>query len=278
MKTLRAYYQDQYENFLHYFKKTMEDQDMEDIHQMRVSIKKLRAIWSLMEVISDFNWSKRPHYKQVAPLFKTAGSLRETQVNLELANQYKAGGLKTYRKFLQKKEAEANQNLVAFMGDYSLDKLDKLNEAIPPSIFWTDTEMIQQKTIDHTAGILHQVKQLQQELPNTKKLHKIRIQLKAVQEILFLISELAGTTVEKLQNKVKAINKRIGKWHDYVEFVKSIALFVKIRQKKKISRPLSLLIRRIEEKQKSRAKKLQKLLKRNLPQNELIITNQIAFS
>jgi CHAD domain-containing protein len=73
---------------------------MEDIHQLRATIKKIKAIWMLIDEITGSRISKQDYTDLISPLFKTAGVVREAQINGMLLQQKRSALLSTYREGL----------------------------------------------------------------------------------------------------------------------------------------------------------------------------------
>ena len=113
------------ESFQFNFKKTLEDQGIEDIHQLRVTIKKLRAIWSLMETATKGKWTKKEHFTLTSKLFSEAGKVREAQVNLGMITKYRVKYLITYAEYLEKIQSSTTERLLKEMNAFDLKKFDR---------------------------------------------------------------------------------------------------------------------------------------------------------
>src|ERR1700684_3788915 len=68
-------------------KSFMQTDDKEQLHVLRVEVKKLRAMLTLIETVTH---SKKLHklFKPVRKVFKHAGEIRNAQINIELAHKY----------------------------------------------------------------------------------------------------------------------------------------------------------------------------------------------
>ncbi|MEA1887456.1 MAG: hypothetical protein U9N72_09625, partial [Bacteroidota bacterium] len=73
---------------------------MKDIHKLRVRIKRLKAIFRFLEFVHQSEFKARDHYNLFKPVFRTAGLIRESQINLRVLKEYK--GTKKLRKSFSK--------------------------------------------------------------------------------------------------------------------------------------------------------------------------------
>ena len=259
------------ESFHKYFRKTWEDQGIEDIHELRVSIKKSRAIWSLMESATKGNWTKEQHFTLISKLFDEAGKVREAQVNLVMIAKYKVKYLIPYSEYLKRTQRSATERLLEEMNAFDLSKMDSLNQGLHKQIKAYSSEHFLKHSILHLLEKTRKVHRLSFELPDKRKLHKIRIHLKAVAEILNLITKLnAKTGLKTYLNKIKSINEHIGNWHDSVVLVKSIERFANLNRQKNANRRLKSFVMRIEDKQASKQEKIINLIRNNITQQRII--------
>ena len=64
---------------------------------------------------------------------------------------------------------------------------------------------------------LEEIQKLKHLIDDDKKLHKIRIHLKAALEILLLICRLSNDQgLNEFRKELKSLATIIGKWHDYI--------------------------------------------------------------
>ncbi len=258
------------ESFQLYFNKTLEDQGIEDIHQLRVTIKKLRAIWSLMESASGGKWTKKEHFAHTSKLFAEAGKVREAQVNLSMIAKYKVQYLIPYAEYLGGIQKSATERLLREMKAFDSKKLDHLNKELHGFMKKYTSENAFRYSICFLLKEIVKVHRLSDELPDDRKLHKIRIHLKAVAEILNIITKLKARSGLKMYlRKIKSINEHIGNWHDHIILVKSIKQFVKKDRTKKSNRRLNSFIVRIGNQQASKQEKIINLIRNNITEQRI---------
>ena len=226
------HYKDRQAAFLFYFNKTVEKLGMEDIHKLRVTIKKLRAIWSLMEITSHGRFNKKEHLALFSNLFNTAGDVRDAQVSLGLIRQNKALYLVPFSEYLTKVQDCGNEELIRSLNSFDQGKLMILNNNLLQIMQELSDEMLLRQSAGYVLAQIREVGELQEFLPDNRKLHKIRIQLKAVHEILTIMHELiAETGFYKSRKNIKSLNLWIGRWHDYTMLLSFLRDFAEKTEK-----------------------------------------------
>jgi CHAD domain-containing protein len=255
------HYKDLLESFHFYFQKSLQNPEIEDLHNIRVSIKKLRAMWSLFETVSKGNWKKTDHFSLFSRLFKATGVVRETQVNLILLERYNVNYFDTYAGHLHELQEKANKLFFKEMMRFSIDNLDRLNNTLFQELNNQSNTMTLEQLLSFVLKKKKKVFRLTKKLPDNRKLHKIRINLKAVSEILTIANDLnTNTELDEFLNKVNWLNEQIGDWHDFEVLLNSIKKFIKKNQKKKQLLDLENFMVRTEEWQNKKQEEIKTLL------------------
>lgn len=233
--------------FEQHFSKTLKGKGIEDIHQMRVTIKKLRAIWMLMDSIFPNETDQIDHSKVFNPLFKQSGIVRETQVHLSMLKKNKAHYLESYKAYQRKIQKRASNKLHEIMVRFHDVDIDPLEDARILRIKNTMDPVVYTKSSVLSRKKLKRVKTLLEHSDNNSKLHNIRMHLKVVAELLYILIEIKPTKrLRRLYRKIKSVNHKIGKWHDYYVLHRSLIKFKKTELRKKSQRYYENLMLRIE--------------------------------
>ena len=268
--SLIQHYNDKHASYQLYFKRTFKKQEVEDIHQLRLTIKKLRATWSLMELISDARLNKKLFFALFSKLFDAAGEVREAQVSLSMIEKSNANYLVPYAEFLRKTQKIQKENLLSTMNEFDFKIFEILNNKLQQEINGQPAEIVLKKSAAYVLKEIGKVFELKDHLPDNLKLHKIRIHLKAVIEILTIMNELnAATWLDKLHNNFKIIDKQIGKWHDNIILLSSINYFTnQILMNRNVGHLINL-IGRIEYQQEVRQQNIHGLINKYITQQPL---------
>ena len=262
---LLQYYEEQQKTFLLWFNNSLEDQDIENIHQLRVSIKKLRATWSLMQFISQKQWSKKPHRKLYSTIFKPAGRLREAQINHELIQKHPAHYLETYVDFLIQQQEDSTKELVKAMKDFDFKELERLNKQLIKEFEDIPNETILNRSMQYLDKEIQKIYGFMEALPDDYILHKIRINLKILVEVLAIIRSLNSRSgLARYATKIKSINSKIGTWHDSVILTDSLTHFLNDQDYKKNIKLFRNKISKMTQVQNDKQENIQKMLPKYL--------------
>lgn len=217
------YYNELQESFRHHFDQTMHSPEEEAIHLLRVDIKKLRTFWSLMQHVSHGRIHKKLYFDRVCNLFEVAGKLRETHVNRELIEKHPSKTLISYAEYLSNKELEYTSELSNIMQQFDMHEFQLMYNDIQVILEETPYDTLLVETVFYALKKTKKVSKLTVRNMGDKSLHKIRIQQKAMQEILTLIDKLLkDPKLDHLRKEVKELNIHIGLWHDYTVLTKSL--------------------------------------------------------
>ena len=107
-ESLQEYYLHLHQTIEHYLNLCLSHPEEELVHQLRLSIKKLRAFNKLAEQVCLTETDEHIHLKSsINQFYKTAGQLRDTQVQLQLlglCEDKKGISYPEYHKWLQRRE------------------------------------------------------------------------------------------------------------------------------------------------------------------------------
>ena len=224
--------------------------EMEDIHQLRVNIKKVRSVFNLIEILSpkDFKTQRDDIFNAV---FKKAGKIRELQINRNILNQYKINPSNTalYRQYENHQEKKSTKEFKKTVDDFNLSQLKKINEKIKLVGEKTNHKKIILKSYKFITGKAQKIKKLTSKVDNPEKVHKLRMHMKSIDAIAALLFQMEqNENLKKLLVSVKQAGDILGAWHDKEVLADSLENFIEKRQKgtSKKFPPLKKLVNRIK--------------------------------
>ena len=266
--SLTEYYTELINKFYNYLVKVAENHYVEDIHQLRVSVKKLRAAWVFFEMMGIPSFNKKEYMEAVKNLFKNAGYLREIQINLILVEG--ENKIEGYKNFLRNKAQTYKKQLVKVTDNFEKKRFDLLN-----SLLFSKLMYISQSEIVHTSDIfiektIRKVRKLYATLPEEENMHKIRIYLKMVAEVYFVLNQtIDNERTKKNADLLKSLNEKIGNWHDYFVLQLSFEDFVKRNDDEKYDANLQYFLRKIVRIQEKKQQKLAGKIKNRILKIEI---------
>lgn len=216
-KLLKQYF-DQLAVFHHCLKSVGRSHEIEKIHELRVAIKKLRTLLTLMEEASERKFSKKKQFKLFRNLFRKAGEVREAQVNLELLTKESALLLPEYSKWLEDNVEKAKIILSHESANFNTTQLRKLTKRTEKNVIGLSNKTIKLSALRFVQEKLARVGLLVK-LNASSELHEIRRLLNSAEEVLKVIY---GKKRHQLRQQLKPFHKEIGHWHDV--FILAVSL------------------------------------------------------
>ncbi|MES2284117.1 MAG: CHAD domain-containing protein [Bacteroidota bacterium] len=182
---------------------------LEDFHQLRTEIKKIKAQFKLVDFCSKkLEWKKQ--FKSYRSIFKQAGKVRELHVEAASLKKYVVyKGLKKYIQNLKKVRLEEKRKFFLMINATFRNSLKKANKEVLSLI-----EKIEKKdTKSYLNKKRKQIKNLisgkQMKIENAHELRKL------IKEFYYNIKSLNFPKQIKLLKETEAFQNVLGKWHDY---------------------------------------------------------------
>ncbi len=224
--------------------------DVNAIHDLRVAIKKIRALFLFVNEISGGEFKVKKRLKRLRKLFKAFGKLRDIQVQKELLNKYESNTNCSYQYFnlhlsdVQTKiQSSYSNEFLKFKTQHSGKIYTHFKKNIEPYNF----NLISSSIYEQYKLRFKILKSLSHKISDYHNIHKFRIKLKEfihIFIILFQNSEFKPETSVNI-NKMKNIADLLGSWHDKDIFLKSLSKFY--TQNSKICENYSLFLGVVKE-------------------------------
>ena len=234
---LYQHYRQQLALFREHFDNTHKRLEMEDIHQLRVSIKKIRTNLTLMNIVSEGKFKTKSHFSLLAKLFKNAGNLRETQVNQAILDkldleqlhidELRQSAIHYYRNHLTQKNQKSIQQLRETLNNFNFKKLKKSNHKLKKHIAQIGDEIVIENSKLFIKKQINKINTLRIQVDDDRQLHKIRKHLKSITAINHLNVEMFPNDL--LQQKIersKELETLIGDWHDLMILIASMEKYI----------------------------------------------------
>jgi CHAD domain-containing protein len=203
--------------FAYYFENTTINFGVEDLHKLRVEIKKQRAFYRFLDELPGGIFNKSEHFKILASIFKPGGRLRETHVNQSLINLYRSYTLYGFKQFLVGKNSKQTKKLARALRRFDLVEFKELNDELTGLLETVDFEIVTSRSLAFIKSELYAIKSLRPQIASDKDLHQIRTHTKALGYIAKFLNELTPSQqLADLLKLSKPAEKLIGNWHDRV--------------------------------------------------------------
>jgi CHAD domain-containing protein len=258
-KSVIGLYQEMIASFYKYLIRSQHMSE-EDIHQLRVCIKNIRAFLYLLKV-SDPDFLKAPFTKSLKSLFRKAGELRTIHINLNIIKQFDHTHTRPYIEYLQEKVVIKKEDLLNELKLFSTWQFVQLEKGLEITIACIKRKKLMhvcQKTINKKQNkIKYSLKSKRTE----ETLHDIRKHMKVIKTTLKIQSRLRPSKETELY--LKELNKTeetIGVWHDYFVLIEDINAYAELSDgsPSTINPVRRELIKKTKKQEKSIYKKLNK--------------------
>lgn len=218
---LRIYYHDYKILFEENFQIVLDNFDVQAIHKMRTSTKRLRALFLFLEFVNRKKFKAKKQLNKIRVLFKYSGRIREIQIEQMLVATYQDSQNQNYSEYLEylkrrelkeisrflkhlpnqgKKESILNDKKVMA----AFDRLDKNNAPELAQKFVRSKEDRIRKIISAPHS--------------NSRIHTIRTHLKQLYYLFEILTGLTGsdTIIGMTHLRIREIEQFFGDWHDLV--------------------------------------------------------------
>lgn len=193
----------------------------EAIHDYRVAIKRLKALFNLVESINpDFRAKKQ--FRRFRSLFKSSAQLRDLHIQMDIAGEFSTlpGFPGTeYLSFLRKRECKAVAKMEEFGEDFNFTRLEKKRKKIEWALQNTDVETAGGAMRTRFDSLLDKLtRKIEGREPEDREMHAVRILAKEFHYTGEILRECFPERLPDGENmfaKLKRVHQALGKWHDY---------------------------------------------------------------
>jgi CHAD domain-containing protein len=215
---LRSYYSRQEISIGKKLSIISEGSDPAMIHQMRVGMKKLASLISLVEFITGEKIAGKQPVIILRQLFKKAGAVRDIQHLLVLLRKYEQrlhSEMPEFREFLERK-MELKNNLLLDMPQTDWTMLfDNLSHMLSRAIDKLEDKQLYRRAKTLINKDIKKIRCVNDCMDNPEKLHRMRTRIK---QTLFMLEVLLkyspGCYDRSIVIKLKSMARVLGCWHD----------------------------------------------------------------
>jgi CHAD domain-containing protein len=229
-KTISEIYKEHEKSFLKHLK-SAKSVDEKKIHKLRLDVKRLRPLFTFFESLSKNKIDKKKVLKLISPVFKSAGKIRTTTLNIKLSQVYRSKAILGFKIHLQLKEKQQEKKFLKAIKKFERKKFKKLHKKTLDVLKKTGQKLGHKRIEEYVKDFSGKNPTDIVDIDNNKDLHDIRKKLKDLKTLTELLENIAPK--RKLiirQQKVEAIEETIGKWHDTVILVQEFEKFIKDSQ------------------------------------------------
>lgn len=246
-----------------YLEKAESDPKSKNIHRLRVSIKKLRALNKLVKPYLVSPGEVR-YLHLLDQIFSVAGRLRETQINYQLVSGNKGKCWRYYRVYLKETTRKSGKELNSELKKFDHEEINRL-EALVTSSLKKDKQPLQSSLI-HLSTSLNRIFTLVQGVQDDQSLHSIRKNVRRAHETLNLVKgQKLPFDHHELVSGLSKLQDRIGEWHDHVILVRSLEFFMENQPPEADLSSLRRQVKKMQSKNSAARAEIFELVKERIP-------------
>lgn len=229
---LIAFYNAQIEAFRENFEKVREGFGFDAVHDMRVAIKRLRAVIILCEKLYP-ELSIVHAEGELRKLFRLSGKMRDAQVQQALVREYEVrleAGFGEFTDYLQDYERKSIKKFSNYCIHHTAnDFIQSISAILPNIILNVDEKHLKSAFYALLRELLTTVESLKTDQQQDEHLHEIRRKLKQCNYLLTIFDAEDDDLLQltKLLKKLEKANDLLGKWHDHIIALEFLSGFLK---------------------------------------------------
>lgn len=206
---------------------SIDNPGVNNIHNIRVNIKKLRALYKLLERLSGKMFSEKQHAILFKKIFRETGKLRDIQIKTKILDNYKsAESVKKLIGYIDASKEQALKSIRNSLADFNFQKYSESENLVKELITELPSAEIENECVKFIIRSAKKIKRQLESEKSTEQIHEIRKLLKelhAASDILFLIKE--SKALKNFLKLVKNTEENLGKWHDNIILLVSLSEF-----------------------------------------------------
>lgn len=220
LKRLLSYLEKQLSAFDNNFVKVCDSFDFDAIHDMRVAVKRLRALMILAEKLEpSFNIAETEG--ELRQLFKLSGKMRDAQVQQSLLADYAQNlniSFGEYDLWLRNFEKKSIKKFTSYLKvNTSTDFTRNLSQTLSELFNKSENAQIVNAINNLVEDLLAKVREMNEDQQHDEQLHEIRRKLKQCNYLLSVFDkddpDLPG--LNKTLQLLEKANNLLGEWHDH---------------------------------------------------------------
>jgi len=175
----------------------------------------------LVEKAREKSFNKKNHYLIFSSIFKSAGKVRELQINLELLQKTRDKPKLIHR--YNEQLVEAKNDLLSEMNKFDFNLYKKYSKKLARKIKKISPKHIYKCALSIFFNELNLITKVHKNNPGNLNLHKSRIHLRKAKEMLLFLKKIGAIQPpKKMLNYINHLYQELGNWHDQLVYINAL--------------------------------------------------------
>jgi len=190
--------------------------DVEAIHNLRLSIKRMRVVAMLAEILSRGKFNRKQQLKDIRKMFRRAGRLRDVQVALQLLKEYEDDGLQSVTDHLKVRELKNRRRYEYVLSGFDPAILNRFEDSLSETLAGIGEKEMKHAGYKLLSDLEFDIHSIYHGSREEKRLHRIRRRLKDINYLNNIFNESLPLTdhLSISADKLREISELAGTWHD----------------------------------------------------------------
>lgn len=190
--------------------------DIEAIHNMRLSVKRLRVVARLAELVSEGAFNKKKQMRRINKFFKVSGRLRDTQVTKILFMEMEHPELTSVIDLFSKRERKQRMKYEAALEGFDISCLQEFESALLEKLAGCNEQKVLQAAYLLLSDLEIEIHELFHGSKHEKRMHDIRTRLKDINYLNNIFDEVLPVSDHLIISvaRLRELGEIAGSWHD----------------------------------------------------------------
>lgn len=190
--------------------------DVEAIHNLRLSIKRMRVVAMLAEILSRGKFNRKQQLKDIRKMFRSAGRLRDVQVALQLLKEYEDDGLQSVINHLEVRELKNRRRYEYVLSGFDPAILNRFEDSLSETLADIGEREMKHAGYKLLSDLEFDIHSIYHGSREEKRLHRIRRRLKDINYLNNIFNESLPVAdhLNISADKLREISELAGTWHD----------------------------------------------------------------
>lgn len=203
-------------------------QDIEAIHNLRLSIKRIRVVAKLADQLSNGSFNAKVSLAELNKFFKSSGRLRDIQVIKELLFNLGDKNIEAVIEDFSQKEEKQRKKFEKSLKSFDIKTLADIEIRLSDHLHDIKPDIVKAGAIILLSNYIHDIHEIFHSRVDEKKMHDIRTRLKDINYLNNIFDD--SLRIEDYLNiqsyRLRELGEMAGKWHDHLNLEQKLGKFI----------------------------------------------------